>query len=349
MTATNRIDDMETGIAIESPLKVELKPSSLGSRATSPSAAGPYYLKSYQTHHRAATLLNPPSAKTHKTVAEARDELISDLIGPDAKSPVSKYVPEPDTLTTGRPQESALSGADVVTLGARESSPKHAVKPPPRAQAHVQPHRIKARALNYPLAFYSISLNMASITIIFFLLYLIMQIPGVTQVNSLEIYISLRMEMLPIPMWLNSGCIILSIIFVVRILLYHVKYALGLVIGIPVSLSTVLSYHMEGFVGNGIVLGFCISAAGLLCLIMEAKARLKPEDTTMISMVTGLSIVPLVGHVIHFFAALVIGLTVGLSAQIVLLLYVTLHRHRYPSITKREPGAHGDRRIAVKK
>jgi len=326
MAAVNGSNDSEAPLAIESSLKVELKPSFIGSKGSSPAAMHPYLLKSYQKSHKTAKLLHPNPTNAHTAVVEVRDEVLSELLASHAKAPPTEYVPEADKLTTGQPPTPELSAADTVFIGSRQSVPKHKTRPYPQATPRVRSP--KTPPLNYPLLFYSISVNIVYFTLTFVLLYLIMQIPGMTGVNSLDIYDGVRMQMVPIPLWLNSGFIIAAVICAIRILLYHVKYSLGLIIGIPVGFNTILSHYMEGFVGNGIVLGFCISAVILLCVIMEGKIRLRPEDTTFVSMVAGLGVIPVMGFIIHSFAALFIGLTVGLFTQIVLLLYVKLRRHR---------------------
>lgn len=322
MAANSSRDD--TNIAIESSVKVELKPGSMANRASSPATMHPYFLKSYETSHRAAKLIRPPPAK--KIAAEARDEIISELIGIHPTSTSLGYMPEANRITIGPPPVPEHAAADTVSIGSRESVPKPEARPLARPPIRVP--RPKAPALNYPVVLYSISMNVLSFVILFLLLSLIMQIPGVTPVNSVSIFKDLRIEFLPIPLWFNTGCLMAAVIVIVGIILYHVKYALGLLIGLPVGFNTVLSLFMEGMVGNGIVFGFCISMVSLLCLIWVGKVSLTSKDTTFLSMVAGLSVIPVVGHIIHLFAALLIGPTVGMLAQIVLLSYVTLHRHR---------------------
>jgi hypothetical protein len=325
MAVVNRADENTTPLTIESSLKVELKPSFVGSKSSSPSTLHPYFLKSYQTSQRTAKLLHPRSSKSRKEATEIRDEVISELLDAPAKDPVPEYAPEADKLTTGRPPAPMISARDTVSLESHQPARSREVRPP-RLQTHPRLRPYKAPAMNYPLLFYSISLNTICFTLIFVILYLIMQVPGTTRVNTLEIYRDLRLEMAPFPQWFNTGCIIAAAICVIRILIFRIRYGLGLTIGVCVGLNTLLSRSIEGFVGNGIVSGFCISTVILICVIVVGKMKLEPEDTTLLSMVAGLSVIPITGHSMHFLAGLFIGMAVGLCTQIVLLLYIKLFK-----------------------
>lgn len=328
MAAANRIDDNESTPAIGSSLKIELKPNSVANRASSPSALLQNSLKSYQDSSRSARLLHPSApAKQNTKAAQIRDEIVSELIGPEARAP--EYAPQEDELAIGPSPEPAHEAGDTVSIKSLEPPQKPRKKAAAPLRTFKPPvARAKAPVLNHALVLYYYSLSMVFSAAIFLAFYLIMQIPGSTVVNTLSLYAGLQISLAPIPLWFNSGCILLAVIFMVRILLYSGKYGLGLVIGIPVGLNTVLSLYIEGFVGNGIAFALCISTVSLLCLITAGKIRLKPEETTLISMVAGLSVIPLTGYIIHFFAGLMIGVAVLMFSQIVLLLFVELRRYR---------------------
>lgn len=320
--------DRENTSPINSSNKIQLELSSVGNRSSSPAMMHPYFQR-----NSAPNMLQGPAqrraAKADKTVAQIRDELISDLIGPDTRLPPLDYDPLPDELRNRQAGSAPHPDVDTVSIGGREESPRPGPPLPP-ARRTVRPPK-KHKKTGWQGISYSLPLNLIFLAILFGVLHTFLQISGLTGVNALSLYAGLRMEFVPLPLWLNTGGIIIAVILLTRILLYRLRYAVGLIIGLPVSLNTVLSFHIEGFVGNGIIFAFCISALCLLYLAARDRVRIGGAETSFTALVATLGTIPLVAYHIHLFAALFLGAVVGTLTKIILVCHVKLRRSQGPS------------------
>lgn len=173
---------------------------------------------------------------------------------------------------------------------------------------------------------YSILINVFLFAVTFFVLNLVMRIPGFTACDRLYFYSETSIELLNLPLWFNIGCAISAVAILIRLIINSPKYRLGLIIGIPVSLTTLLSNSMEGYVGNGVLFGFGTSVICLILLVMKSDQKTGLKDVNRISFVAGLSILAIVGPALHFFAALIIGFLIALCTKAILSFCLLIGR-----------------------
>jgi len=215
---------------------------------------------------------------------------------PNSEAPVLP-VPESETAT-GSP-------------AARSSGPPASVRKGKTAAG-------RQTASAYTGVLYSILINVLLFAVTFIALYLVTLVPGFTRFNRLHFYSDISVGLLELPLWVNLGCTIGAVAVLVRLIINCQRCRLGLIIGIAVSLTALISNSMEGYVGNGIVFGFGTSITCVICLIIMNVKDLGLKDIVRISSVAGLSILAIVGPALHFFAALLIGLLITLCTKIIL-------------------------------
>lgn len=263
-----------------------------------------------------------PSPGPNRQILQALEEF---LLEEDQGSVVSPQGRSPGTVA----QEGTVTVTPEVQVpvappaGREKPSPLLKPRPPQPRVARQKPRSVAAEK---PAPRRAFLINILLFGATYGVLYLMLLIPGSVPSESLDFHPELRITLISVPLWLNMGYSLAAIILLARLVFHSPGTNLGLVVGVAVSLTSLLSNSMEGYVLNGMVFGYGVSMICVVFLFMRDLKRHGSVKPFRISFVAGLSVLSILGPAFHFLAACLIGSMVFLTTQMILSACVVLQR-----------------------